>query len=83
MRERMRTVSFRAPESAIYSIDKTMVITQLKTSARVTRTQLIERVVEALAFLFESMDYDVDRIKVTCENSKVELTVVINLVQEW
>lgn len=79
LRPRLRTVSFRVPEDIILSIDKTVVIKQIRCGERITRTALIERVIEALGEIFEAMKYNVDKVAISAENKSEKLTIVIRL----
>lgn len=81
LKERMKNLSLRVPEDAIAIIDKTVIKTQFKTNERITRTGLIQSIVESLAEAFRLLNYEVDKIMITCKNENGEVAILIKLTR--
>ncbi|MEM4020371.1 MAG: hypothetical protein QXG57_09105 [Thermofilaceae archaeon] len=79
LKQEVRVVSVRLPEDVVYAIDKAVAITVARGSEEVSRSELIRRVVEALAYAFSQLEYVVDEVKVSCRNREKEVSVVLKL----
>lgn len=79
LKQEVRVVSVRLPEDIVYTIDKAVAVTIARGGEEISRSELIRRVVEALAYAFSQLDYVVDEVKVSCRNKEAEVSVVLKL----
>ncbi|MEM1696869.1 MAG: hypothetical protein QXQ90_09795 [Desulfurococcaceae archaeon] len=74
-----RLVTLKLPEEVVYAIDKVVAVTATRGNEEVTRSLLMRRILEALAFSFAQLDYIVDEVEVTCRNREKKVTIAIKL----
>ncbi|MEM4827626.1 MAG: hypothetical protein QXK07_06255 [Desulfurococcaceae archaeon] len=74
-----RLVTLKLPEEVVYAIDKVVAVTATRGNEEVTRSLLMRRILEALAFSFAQLNYIVDEVEVTCRNREKKVTIAIKL----
>lgn len=74
-----RLVTLKLPEEVVYAIDKVVAVTAARGNEEVTRSLLMRRILEALAFSFAQLNYIVDEVEVTCRNREKKVTIAIKL----